>query len=76
MTYRALGAWTCILSVMSDVEKCVRFRVNNGLQISCWNDVWCGNASLKVQFPSLYLVDRKNHAIVAHNFLLAEESVT
>lgn len=32
-----------------EFAKCICDRANNGRQISFWNDLWCGNSSLKDQ---------------------------
>lgn len=48
-----------------DFDKSIRYYVNNGKQISFWNDIWCGDTPLRDQFPSLFLVDRVQNAFIS-----------
>lgn len=74
VSYRASGMWKPILSVQVDFDKYIRYRANNGCQVSFWHDLWCANSSLKVLFPLLYLVDRRTHAVIANNVILSGDT--
>lgn len=45
--YRASGMWKSILFVKVDFEKLIHFQVHSGQRIHFWNDLWCGDSSLK-----------------------------
>lgn len=60
--------WNSILSVSTEFENCVRYRAHNGLRLKFWKDIWCGNSSLKHQFPSLFMVDTGKQSLIADKF--------
>lgn len=60
------GIWKSLLSIKIEFDNCIRFQVNNRQKVRFWDDLWCGNSSLKYQFYSIYLVERSHHA----NFFL------
>ncbi|PWA72777.1 RNA-directed DNA polymerase, eukaryota, Reverse transcriptase zinc-binding domain protein [Artemisia annua] len=33
-------------------------KIGNGISIQFWEDIWCGDKPLKVQFPRVYLLDK------------------
>lgn len=47
-----------MLSVKVDFDKCVRYSINNGQHVKFWKDIWCGDTSLKLWFPAVFLVNR------------------
>ena len=44
------------------------FSARSGVDVHFWEDRWVGNMSLREQFPTLYHITRKQHAIVAEVF--------
>jgi len=42
----------------------VHFKVRNGSRVLFWQDVWCGDNSLKTQFPDLFRMARSKDAMV------------
>lgn len=44
------GFWKSVFSVKRDFDKCIRYYVNNGRSIKFWNEIWCGEISLREQF--------------------------
>ena len=44
------------------------FQLNDGNQIGFWDDKWLGNRTLREQYPALFNIVRKKHAIVASVF--------
>lgn len=54
--------------VKYDFDKWVQFQVHNGRSVSFWDDVGCGNSTLKHQFRDLYLLDSQPQSLVADKF--------
>ena len=61
----ASGLWKSILSVKSEFDERIRYRVHNGRRVKFWHDVWCGQQALHSLFPNIYLLERRHHAMVA-----------
>ena len=57
-----VGFWKSILT--ERFKSLVHFEVKDGLRVSFWHDVWCGDRSLKTQFPSLFKMARYKNAMV------------
>lgn len=62
---KALIFWKSILSNKSNSDKWIRYRVHDGQQIQFWQDGWCGQTSLKSQFPFLYALDMRQQVLIA-----------
>nr|GEV46646.1 RNA-directed DNA polymerase, eukaryota, reverse transcriptase zinc-binding domain protein [Tanacetum cinerariifolium] len=43
---------------------CVR-KVGNGVSCRFWEDSWCGNQPLKIQFPRIYLLELEKNCSIA-----------
>jgi hypothetical protein len=43
----------------------IRFELGNGSKIRFWDDVWCGEMTIKEAFPVLYGIAREKDAFVA-----------
>lgn len=57
-TTQVVRVWKSVLSVKVDFDKCVRYSINNGQHVKFWKDIWCGDTSLKLWFPAVFLVNR------------------
>ena len=42
----------------------MHFEVKDGSRVLFWHDVWCGDRSLKTQFPNLFRMARHKNAMV------------
>jgi hypothetical protein len=49
-----VGVWKFIKKGWDSFSSFTRFVVENGSRISFWHDLWCGNTTLKVAFPTQY----------------------
>jgi hypothetical protein len=50
------------------IFKChIRFDPGEGSRIRFWDDVWCGDRSLKVAFPGLFNIASFKEASIADN---------
>lgn len=56
--------------MLPEFDKCIRYQVNNGQKISFWNDIRCGDISLSNQFPSIFMVDSNQKAVVSDYYQL------
>ena len=59
-----VGFWKSILAGLERFKSLVHFEVKDGLRVLFWHDVWCGDRSLKTQFPSLFRLARHKNATV------------
>jgi len=53
-----VGCWKSILSSLELFKTMVHFKVRNGSRVLIWQDVWCGDFSLKTQFSVLVRMTR------------------
>ena len=60
--------WTSLMGVKDKFLSLGRFSLKDGSQIRFWEDIWLGNRTLKSQFPSLFNIVRRRHAMVAEVF--------
>jgi hypothetical protein len=60
--------WKFICMGWSNFQRNFRFDSGVGSKISFWEDVWCGESSLKDTFPSLFSIARFREVFVADNF--------
>jgi hypothetical protein len=38
------------------MRNCISFVVQNGKNVSLWNDKWAGNTIIKLSFPRLFML--------------------
>lgn len=62
--------------VLPDLKKWIHYRVHNGQNIHCQDDLWCGQLTRKYQFPLLYLWDRRPQVMVVNHVHLLGGKVT
>jgi hypothetical protein len=62
-----VGLWKYICKGWSIFGRYCRFNPGVGSKISFWEDVWCGESSLKDTFPSLFNISRFREATIADN---------
>ena len=60
--------WASLMKTKNTFLSLGTFQLNCGTQIRFWEDIWVGNSTLKVQYPSLYNIARKKHATVSSVF--------
>ena len=53
-----VGLWKFIYMGWSTLKRHFRFELGVGSRISFWEDVWCGQRSLKDTFPGLFSIAR------------------
>ena len=51
------------------------YRVHDGSRAGFCSDEWCGQSGLHSQFPFLYYLDLRQHALVADYFCSMEKGV-
>lgn len=76
------STWGAILhSIISLKQKgmdllslCTR-NIGNGASTQFWEDTWCGNQPLKLQFPRMYLLDIDRNCFSASRVLLRDWSI-
>ena len=73
--FKASRFWKSILSVKDDFFPWIRYRVRDGHRVRFWHDEWCGQSAFLTLFPNLYLLDRRQQAVVADNFLITSGQV-
>ena len=61
---RGVGFWKSISAGLERFKSLVHFEVKDGSRVLFWHDVWCGDRSLKTQFPSLFRMARHKNATV------------
>ena len=59
-----VGFWKSILGGLERFKSLVHFEVKDGSRVLFWHDVWCGDRSLKTQFPGLFRLARHKNATV------------
>jgi hypothetical protein len=60
-----VGLWKNIRKGLSLFCSHTRFILGDGAMIRFWDDVWCGEMSLKEAFPILYGIARDKNVLVA-----------
>ena len=56
---------------MDLLSKCTR-NIGNGLSTRFWEDIWCGNQPLKLQFPRIYMLDIDKNCSIASRVPLVD----
>jgi hypothetical protein len=59
--------WCGLMNVNDDFLSMGSFTLQNGKVVIFWEDIWLGSTTLKVQYPNLYNIVRRN-AMVAEIF--------
>lgn len=59
------GLWKSILFVKAEFRQWIGYRVHDGKGIKFWHDEWCGQSTLKNQFPAVFLLDKNPQAFIA-----------
>jgi hypothetical protein len=62
-----VGLWKFICMGWSNFKRHFRFDLGVGSRISFWEDVWCGERSLKDTFPGLFSIVSFREASTAEN---------
>jgi hypothetical protein len=62
-----VGLWKFICMGWNNFKRHFRFDPGVGSKISFWEDVWCGEVSLKDTFPGLCSIARLKEASIADN---------
>jgi hypothetical protein len=62
-----VGLWKFICMEWSNIKRHFRFELEVGSRISFWEDVWCGERSLKDTFPGLFSIASFREASFAKN---------
>jgi hypothetical protein len=63
----AVGVWKFIRKCWDSFSSFTRFVMGDGSRISFWHDLWHGDTTLKVAFPTLFGIARAQDASVADN---------
>ena len=62
-----VGLWKFICMGWQNFKRYFRFDPGVGFKINFWEDVWCGESSLKDSFPGLLSIARLKEASIANN---------
>ena len=62
-----VGLWKFICMGWRNFKWHFRFDPGVGSKISFWEDIWCGESSLKDRFPGLFSIARFKEASIADN---------
>ncbi|GKC83397.1 RNA-directed DNA polymerase, eukaryota, reverse transcriptase zinc-binding domain protein [Tanacetum coccineum] len=74
--------WCAVLHFISRIKAqgmdlfslCIR-TIGNGVSTWFWEDIWCGNQPLKIQFPRMYMLDKDRNCSVASRVRLVDWSL-
>jgi hypothetical protein len=69
-----VGVWKNIRKGWDSFSRFTRFIVGDGSKISFWHDLWCGDTTLKVAFPTLFGIARVKDACVVDNMEILDGS--
>lgn len=69
-----IGLWKNIRRGWGEFSRFVRFEVRDESKIRFWQDVWCGDQTLKTSFPVLFNVVRYKEASAAHHLLFSNNT--
>jgi hypothetical protein len=62
-----VGLWKYICIGWRNFKRHFRFDLGDGSRISFWEDVWCGESSLKDTYPGLFNIANVKEASIADN---------
>ena len=51
--------------IAKSMRNCISFVVQNGKNVSLWNDKWAGNTIIKLSFPRLFMLTCTTAATVS-----------
>jgi hypothetical protein len=57
--------WSGLMKVKDQFFTRGYFRIHKGSEVRFWEDAWIGDKPLKIKYPSLYNIVRRNDATVA-----------
>jgi hypothetical protein len=60
--------WSGLMKVKNSFLSLGHFKLNNGMNIGFWEDMWLGNFTLQQQYPSLYTITCWKNVSVASIF--------
>ena len=60
-----VGLWKAIRMDWDIVEKGMNYVVGNGRRVKFWEDRWCEEEALKIDFPTLFTIATSKEAWVA-----------
>jgi hypothetical protein len=70
-----VGLWNFICMEWSNFMRHFRFETGVGSRISFWEDVWCGERSLKDTFPGLFSIASFREASFAENMERSNDAI-
>uniref|UniRef100_M1CC58 Reverse transcriptase zinc-binding domain-containing protein n=1 Tax=Solanum tuberosum TaxID=4113 RepID=M1CC58_SOLTU len=59
------SVWRSIRNLWLLVKDRIKIKVGNGEKVAFWNDIWCGQETLKQAFPELHSLSQAQEASVA-----------
>ncbi|OVA13145.1 hypothetical protein BVC80_8917g4 [Macleaya cordata] len=60
-----LGTDESIMKSLPILKQFTTLTLKNGKSISFWEDPWCNNTSLHMEFPKLWKISKRKEAVVA-----------
>ena len=62
-----VGLWKFIYIGWQSFKSHFRFDPGEGSKVRFWDDVWCGDRPLKIEFPTLFNIASFKEAFIADN---------
>lgn len=63
--------WRGIMQFAPHFRKSLTFTVGNGRRVMFWEDIWCGDRTLKQDFPDLFNLATDPRSRVVENYSLS-----
>jgi hypothetical protein len=73
--FYGVGVWKCIRRRWDNFKQHMRFEVGDSSRVLFWQDVWCGESSLKIRFPALFNIACTKEAWVEENMDIANGAI-
>jgi hypothetical protein len=70
-----VGLWKFICMGWQNFRRFFKYDPGEGSKIRFWEDVWCGDRTLKEEFPGLYSIASVKDASIADNMEYSSESI-
>jgi hypothetical protein len=70
-----VGLWKFICMGWQNFRRFFKFDPGEGSKIRFWEDVWCGDRTLREEFPGLYSIASLKDASIADNMEYSSESI-
>jgi hypothetical protein len=70
-----VGLWKFICMGWQNFRRFFKYDPGEGSKIRFWEDVWCGDRSLKEEFPGLHSIARFKEASIADNMEYSSDSI-